>query len=87
MPEPPESNEPMAPEYDRQAQGAARSILPWLIIGGYALIVFRGLWGDEYLQLAGLHYVIRMSQSLAKLFGSIALNAENAYNEYVSSLH
>jgi uncharacterized membrane protein YqjE len=62
----------------------------WLIRLGaiiYLLSLVTVLMNDDELRLYILHALTRIFQTLARTFGLWALELEQSYNEYVSTLH
>jgi hypothetical protein len=51
------------------------------------IFVFARIWEEEEFRLQILNTIIKLLQTIARVFGSWALECERAYNEYVNALH
>lgn len=82
--------EPIPPEPERTFEDIYIEAAIWIVRLGaiiYLLSLFTVLLNDDEVRLHILHSMMRIFQTLARTFGSWALQTENAYNEYVSILH
>jgi heme/copper-type cytochrome/quinol oxidase subunit 4 len=50
-------------------------------------MVFAHMWEEEEFRLHILNTIIKLLQTIARVFGSWALECERAYNEYLNTLH
>jgi hypothetical protein len=83
-------NERVSSEDAGESKNYSATTLVWIV--RFAIIVYLALmWyrllEDEEFRLHWLHAMTRLSQSLARLFGLWALNFEQAYNDFVATLH
>jgi hypothetical protein len=89
LPDPSSEAEQSAREHPEHTwEVVSQAVIALIGLAGSALIVRRLLSSDDdELQLHVLHGTIRVLHSMARFFGTAALNAENTYNDYVETLH
>lgn len=82
----PDENEPVGPTIQRENQDYLIWIARFLIAAWLTIILWQ-LYENEGLRLHVLHGTTKALQSSARFLGGWALLTENAYNEYVGTLH
>jgi len=85
------ADQPVSGDGQPESAGLPKDFaLIWLlrfILLAYGYEVLRMLLDDDAIKLRALHTAFQLFQKLASIFGSMALDAEQQYNEYVKSLH
>jgi hypothetical protein len=84
------SDEPMAPENEREDQDSSLHSLIWFIrlaAIGYLALTFYYLLNEPEVRLHTLYSMLRISRAIARTAGAWALEIEQSYNEYVNTLH
>lgn len=80
-------NESLSSEDAREDQNTLVEPFLWTLQFITVTYLFYRMWTDDEIRLHVLHAITRILQTLARVLGGWALEFEQAYNEYVKSLH